>query len=139
MKFNYANKKQLIQDIRNVKGCLWEYVDWNKNKENITWIDRGYQFSLTAYSNFFYPNIVLTKLINIINKLESLSKSKSKYLDTEELISDLNYIKYYYKKEKRYVSVIRWLSNIESTIHTLFNEYMDDIKNNPKKISNKNK
>lgn len=68
------------------------------------------------------------KLQSVINDINSIIKSKSQYVDFSEIKSDLYWINYY-RNQKRYTSVIRWLSNIESSIHSEFHSYMENLSN----------
>lgn len=126
MKFTYKNKTAIIVAMRTAKTEMWRYIEFRKSIYKFYWkIDRR-KFSLKNYSREKYPYLKITLIEDPIELLEDLSKSKSKYIDFEEFISDLEWIKKYYK-EKKWSSVIRWFSNIESTLNRDFSDYMDEI------------
>jgi hypothetical protein len=69
----------------------------------------------------------LERLDAFIVEIQKLTKSSSKYLDVNELHSDLEWIIEYYKK-KEWPSVTRWLSNIDSTMYEMWSAYMNKLK-----------
>jgi hypothetical protein len=126
MKFTYKNKSLIVSAMREAKKEIWRYIDFQKSVDKFSWNIDKRRFSFKNYTREEYPYLNIQIIKEPIDLLDELCKSKSKYVDFEELISDLNWIKTYFK-EKKWSSVCRWLSNTESTLHRDFSDYMDEI------------
>lgn len=127
MKFTYKNKMAIVTAMRIAKDEMWRYIELKKNISRFLWKRDRRKYSLNHYNREQYQYLKIELIKEPIKMLEELCKSKSKYVDFDELISDLSWIKIYYE-EKRWSSVIRWFSNIETTLNRDFSDYMDEIK-----------
>jgi len=130
MRFTYKNKTLIVSTMREAKKELWRFIELQKTINKISWSKSNKQFSLKNYQKDIQLFIKINLTKDAIDLLSELTKSKSQYADFEELIRDLDWIKQYYK-EKKWSSVIRWLSNTESSLHSAFSDYMDEIKDLP--------
>lgn len=79
---------------------------------------------------------VLDRLEAFIAELSKLQKSSSKYLNTDEVMSDLEWI-IEYKKNKEWLHVTRWLSNMDSSLREMWSQYIEKIVDIKKKRSEK--
>ncbi len=61
-----------------------------------------------------------------LQELHKLQKSTSKYLDSDEVMSDVAWITQYIKADE-WKNVTRWLSNIDSSLREMWSHYMDSI------------
>lgn len=105
MRFTYKNKTMIVSTMREAKKELWRYIEFQKNIDKLYWQKTKKHFSVRNYQKdmrFF----IQINIEDDIVLLSELTKSKSKYADFEELISDFNWLKQYYK-EKRWSSVIK--------------------------------
>lgn len=66
------------------------------------------------------------ELENFIEEIKKLDQSASKYLDADEVMSDLEWITEYYEK-KEWNNVTRWLSNIDSSLREMWSDYIEKI------------
>jgi hypothetical protein len=69
---------------------------------------------------------VLDRLYEFIDELRELDKSTSKYLDSAEVMSDIEWIVEYIQKEE-WLNVMRWLSNVDSSIREMWSHYIEQI------------
>ncbi len=69
---------------------------------------------------------ILYRLDVLIDEIHKLSKSSSIYLNTEEVVSDLEWIIEYYDKQE-WNNVTRWLSNIDSSLREMWSNYIEKI------------
>lgn len=69
---------------------------------------------------------VLDRLEAFIEELNKLKKSSSKYLNTDEIMSDVEWI-IEYKQNKEWLHVTRWLSNIDSSLREMWSQYIEKI------------
>lgn len=66
------------------------------------------------------------RLDTFLQELHRLRKSTSKYLDSDEVMSDVAWITQYIKADE-WNNVTRWLSNIDSSLREMWSHYMDSI------------
>ena len=120
---------ETISIIRETKVLLWSLIEFDITKFKFEVVD--YKYSLTSYHSEVYRNCNIELLINLLDLLKSHTKFKSnKYVDDEdieELENDLMWLEKYIL-ECRYISIIRWLSNIESTLRTIQYNYFKNLK-----------
>ena len=69
---------------------------------------------------------VRDRLDAFIEELRKLQKSTSKHLDSDEVMSDVEWILEYTQKGE-WDNVTRWLSNIDSSLREMWSGYMDSI------------
>lgn len=69
---------------------------------------------------------ILEQLDQLIEDIGELEKSSSKYLEADEVLSDLEWIREYYEKEE-WTNVTRWLSNIDSSLREMWSDYIEKI------------
>ena len=76
-----------------------------------------------------YQGSIDTDMLDeVIEKLDELVSSKSKLADFDELKSDIEWLKEYYKEES-WSDTTRWLKNIDNTLQKTFSCYIDKVKN----------
>ncbi|ADR34377.1 hypothetical protein Sulku_1716 [Sulfuricurvum kujiense DSM 16994] len=80
---------------------------------------------------------ITKRLDTFIEELKQLQKSTSKYLDSDEVMSDLEWIVEYIHKEE-WINVTRWLSNIDSSIREMWSHYIEQIIKHKKSTEMKN-
>lgn len=69
---------------------------------------------------------ILEQLDQLIEDIGELEKSTSKYLEADEVLSDLEWIVEYYEKQE-WSNVTRWLSNIDSSLREMWSCYIEKI------------
>ncbi len=119
MRLSYKYKQKIIQLIKNSKKELWRYIDLKKSISTFKFRGISKNYALNRYHHKIYPVLDLSIINETIEALEYFSNKQSKLIDLEEFKSDLCWLKLYYL-EKRWSSVIRWLSNIQVTLLDLF-------------------
>lgn len=83
-----------------------------------------------------YQETVDTELLDeVIEKLRELVSSKFKFVDFDELKSDMEWLEEYYE-EKSWSDITRWLTNIDRTLREAFSCYMDGVNTVRGKYSN---
>ena len=102
MKFNYSTVEELSQLIGEVSIKIRE----------------------TRYQG----SVDTDMLDELIEKLDELVNLKSKLADFDELKSDIEWLKEYYKEES-WSDTTRWLKNIDNTLQKTFSCYIDKVKN----------
>ena len=140
MRINYKNKRLICLSLKAARKEIWRFIDLKKSihKYKFKEIENNFIFQTLQQDRDYYCYLRREDLYKPVKLIKELLQSKSKYLEKDELESDLDWIEHYIKN-KRYSSVSRWMSNIESTIHDVFNKYMEELKALPNfKKSNKN-
>jgi len=130
MRFKYQVVKELCVIMMNAQEKIKDTKDLLENAKKLKWSDKHYHLTLKDYDYQFtnfcnIPNTIL--LDEVIFKLDKLVKSKSKIANFDELTSDLEWLKEYYRDES-WNDVRRWLSNIDGTLRDTFSQYMEDLK-----------
>lgn len=69
----------------------------------------------------------ITNLDALISDLKTLISCNSEKMDFSELQSDIEFLKEYHE-EKSWNDVTRWLSNINSTMHNIYYDYIAKIR-----------
>lgn len=69
----------------------------------------------------------ITNLDKVIADLKSLINDNQNKADFSELKSDMEFLQEYYK-EGSWKDVTRWLSNINSTVRTIYYDYLAKIR-----------
>ena len=130
MRLKYEVVKGLCQLMTNVRLKIRDTKNISKNLQRLKWFSGVNNLTLKDYHYHFvnFCNAPNTQLLDeVIDKLEELVKSKSKIADYDELKSDMEWLKEYYRKES-WNDVTRWLTNIDSTLRETFSCYMVIIK-----------
>jgi len=140
MRITYKNKRLICLSLKAARKEIWRYIDLKNsiNKFKFKRVESNFSFQTLQQDRNIYLYLRREDLYKSVGLIKELLQSKSKYLEKEELKSDLDWIEHYIKN-KRYSSVSRWMSNIENTIYDVFNLYMEELKALPNfKKSNKN-
>jgi hypothetical protein len=69
---------------------------------------------------------ICDRLEIFVEELRKLRKSTSKHLDSDEVMSDIEWILEYTRKGE-WDNVARWLSNIDSSLREMWSGYMNSI------------
>jgi hypothetical protein len=93
--------------------------------------------AIRAELNASQSKEVLDRLDAFIDELRELDKSTSKYLNSDEVMSDIEWIIEYVEKEE-WDNVTRWLSNIDSSIREMWSHYIEQIIKHKKSSEAKN-
>lgn len=136
MRLKYEVVKGLCQLMTNANVKIRNTKNISEHLNRLKWFSEEYNLSMKDYHYHFMdfcntPNTIL--LNEVIDKLEKLIKSKSKIADFDELKSDIQWLKKYYRDES-WNDVTRWLTNIDSTLRETFSSYMESLKS----LSNSN-
>lgn len=130
MRLKYQVVKELCQLMSNARIKIMDTKNILKSLKKLKWSSREYNLTLEDYQYHFTdfcntPNTIL--LDEVIDKLDELVKSKSKIADYDELKSDMEWLKEYYRDES-WSDTTRWLTNIDSTLRETFSCYMEALK-----------
>jgi len=69
---------------------------------------------------------IRARLDDFIDEIQKLQKSSSKYLDSDEVMSDIDWIIEYAQAEK-WNDVARWLCNLDSSLREMWSQYIEQI------------
>ena len=69
---------------------------------------------------------IRARLDTFLQELHKLQKSTSKYLDSDEVMSDVAWITQYIKANE-WNNVTRWLSNIDSSLREMWSDYIEKV------------
>lgn len=70
--------------------------------------------------------IIFERLNIFINKVRTIIQLSSQDYETDEVASDLEWIEQYYEKNE-WVSIVKWLKNLQSSLHEMWSNYIDKI------------
>jgi len=131
MRFSYKTVKSLCKLTTEARIQIQRTKNIQESLERVKWSTKTEPLALKDYQKQWQDfNIVpnTTTLDHLILKLKELTKSKSKYIDFDELKSDMEFLQEYYE-EQSWSDVTRWLTNIDSTLRETFSHYMEELKN----------
>jgi t-SNARE complex subunit (syntaxin) len=69
---------------------------------------------------------IRARLDDFIDEIQKLQKSSSKYLNSDEVMSDIDWIIEYAQAEKLN-DVARWLCNLDSSLREMWSQYIEQI------------
>jgi len=131
MRFSYKTVKSLCKLTTEARIQIQRTKNIQESLERVTWSAKTEPLGIKDYQKQWQDfNIVpnTTILDHLILKLRELTKSKSKYIDFDELKSDMEFLQEYCE-EQSWSDVTRWLTNIDSTLRETFSHYMEELKN----------
>lgn len=69
---------------------------------------------------------LLDLLDELITEIHLLNETNHKFVQLDEIMSDLEWIELYYEK-KEWNNVTRWLTNIDSSLREMWSQYIKQI------------
>lgn len=93
------------------------------NKESIKALEQNIEFTRVSIRK----NGDITNLDKVIADLKSLINENQNKADFSELKSDMEFLQEHYR-DGSWNNVTRWLSNINSTVRTIYYDYLAKIR-----------